>query len=162
MAAVLTLHKYTGASAATESAAISGADLSSADNDTNTLGNRQANPISVGTNSFETWLKLKVDTAPANACANFKVWGDGAIQDLTTLMYAAAVDTGVTPVNDTSVIAVDDFSAVTSGAKATWDDSSLTTIDDLTKFLVFQLQVDSASGAGNWEPETVNYSFDET
>src|ERR1041384_3137956 len=90
MAASLSFRVYTGASAGTKSAVVTGIDLESADNATNSLANRQANPITVGTNSYEKWLKLKGDTAPANAVTNFKVWGDGAVMTSTTLNFTAA------------------------------------------------------------------------
>ena len=91
MTASLTLRVYTGSSAGTESSSVSGIDFISADNVTNSLGNRQSNPISVGANSYEKWLKLKIDTAPANGVTNFKVWGDGAVMTSTTLNFTGAV-----------------------------------------------------------------------
>lgn len=162
MAASLSLRKYTGASAGTESGAVTGVDLSSADNATNSLGNRQANPINVGENSYESWLKLKIDTAPANGVTNFKVWGDGGVMTSTSLKYTAGYVTGTTPTAATSTVANADFATVTAGAKATWDSSSYSATGATTKYLVFQLQVDADAGPGNWTQETVNYSYDET
>jgi hypothetical protein len=52
MAATVTIRVYTGASAGTESSAVSGIDLISADNATNSLANRQANPITAGDRSL--------------------------------------------------------------------------------------------------------------
>lgn len=162
MAASLSLRVYTGASAGTESAVVTGIDLISADNATNSLANRQANPVTVGTNSYEKWLKLKVDTAPANSVSNFKVWGDGAVQTSTTLMFTAAYSTGTTPTNATSSVASTTFNGFTSGNKATWDSGSYSATNATTKYLVFQLQVASDASPGNWTQETVNYSYDET
>ena len=162
MAATLSVRVYTGAAAGTESAAVTGIDMVSADNATNTLANRQANPISVGTNAFEKWLKLKVDAAPANAVTNFKIWGDGAVQTSTTLTWTGARITGVTPVATTSTIANTTFNGFTSGNKGTWDASSYSATNATTQYSVFQLQVASDCGPGNWGQETVNYSYDET
>lgn len=162
MTASLSLRKYTGASAATQSAVVTGVDLSSADNATNTLANRQANPINVGEKSFESWLRLLIDTAPANGVTAFKVWGDGAVMGSTTLKYTAGFITGATPVATTSTVANVDFTGVTAGAKATWDATSYSATGSFTKYLVFQLVVDATAGAGNWTQETVNYSYDET
>ena len=162
MAASLSLRKYTGASAGTESAVVTGADLSSADNATNSLANRQANPVTVGTNSYETWLKLKVDTAPANGVTNFKLWGDGTVMASTTLNFTANYVTGATPTTGASSVANANFTSYTSGAKATWDTASYSATSATTRFAVFQLQVDSTAGPGNWTQETVNYSYDET
>jgi hypothetical protein len=162
MAASLSVRVYTGASAGTESGAVSGVDMISADNATNSLANRTANPITVGTSSYEKWIKLKVDTAPANGVTNFKVWGDGAVMTSTTLNFTAAYVTGVTPTNATSTIANTTFTNFTSGNKATWDSASYTATNSTTKYLVMQLAVGSDAGPGNWTQETVNFSYDET
>lgn len=162
MVAALSLRVYTGSNAATESSAVTGVDLISADNATNSLANRTANPITVGTNSFEKWLKLKIDTAPANGVTNFKIWGDGAVASNTTLMWAGAVTTGATPTASTSSVATTNFNTCTSGAKCTWDTASYSALNATTKYSVFQLQVGSSATPGNWPTETVSYSYDET
>lgn len=161
MAASLSLRVYTS-TGPTESGAVTGADLISADNATNTLANRQANPITVGTNSYEKWLKLKIDTAPANGVTNFKLWGDGAVQTSTTLVFTAAYVTFQQGSTVTSTIANTTFTNFTSGAKATWDATSYSATNATTKFTVFQLQVAATAPAGNWTQETVSYSYDET
>lgn len=162
MAATLTLRVYTGSAAGTESSSVTGIDFESADNATNSLANRQANPITVGTNSYEKWLKLKVDAAPANAVTNFKIWGDGAVQTSTTLTFTGAYVTGTTPVTTASTIANANFTTYTSGNKATWDSASYSATNATTKYSVFQLQVDATCGPGNWTQETISYSYDET
>jgi hypothetical protein len=161
MAASLSVRVYTS-SGPTESGAVTGIDLISADNATNSLANRQANPITVGTNSYEKWLKLKVDTAPANGVTNFLIWGDGAVMTSTTLMFTGAYVTYQQGTTAASTIANTNFNNFTSGNKATWDSASLTATNATTKFVVFQLVVDATAGAGNWTQETINYSYDET
>ena len=162
MAAGLTIRVYTGATAATQSAAVTGIDFVSADNATNTLANRQANPISVGTASYEKWLKLYIDTAPANAVTNFKIWGDGAVQTSTILYFTANYVTGTTPVATTSPVANAAFTGYTAGNKATWDATSYTATGSMTRFTVFQLAVGADCVPGNWVQETISYSYDET
>lgn len=162
MVASLSLRVQTGAPAGTESAVVTGIDLISADNATNSLANRQANPITVGTNSYEKYVKLKVDTAPANAVTNFKIWGDGAVAANTTLMWAGAVASYAQPTASTSTVATTNFNTCTSGAKCTWDSASYSTLNSTTKYSVFQLQVGSGATPGNWPTETVSYSYDET
>ncbi len=162
MVASLSLRVYTAAGAVTESSAQTGADLISADNATNSLGNRTTNPVTVGTNSYEKWLKLKIDTAPANGVTNFKLWGDGTVQTSTTLMFTAAYSTGATPTNAASSVANTTFTNFTSGNKATWDAATYSATNATTKYAVFQLQVASDAAPGNWTQETVNYSYDET
>ena len=162
MAASLSLRVYTGSAAGTQSGAVTGIDLISAANATNSLANRQANPVTVGTNSYEKWLKLYVDTAPANAVTNFKAWGDGAVMTSTSLLFTANYVTGATPTAATSSVANTTFANFTAGNKATWDTASYSATAATTRFLVFQLQVDATAGPGNWTQETVNYSYDET
>lgn len=162
MAASLSLRVYTAAAAATESGVVTGIDLISADNATNTLGNRQANPITVNTNSYEKWLKLKVDTAPANGVTNFLIWGDGTVMTSTTLKFTTAYVTGTTPTTAASTIASTTWVNFTAGNKAAWDAASYSATNATTKYTVFQLQVASDAGPGNWTQETVNFSYDET
>lgn len=161
MAASLSLRVYTGAGP-TESAAVTGIDLISADNDTNTLANRQANPITVGTASYEKWLKLKIDTAPANGVTNFKIWGDGGVMTSTTLYFTANYATYQQATNAASTIAATNFTSYTAGNKATWDTASYSATNATTKFAVFQLAVGSDAAPGNWTQETISYSYDET
>jgi len=162
MVATLTVRVYTSTNAGTESSSVTGIDLISADNDTNSLGNRQTYPITVGTNSYEKWLKLKVDAAPDNAVTNFLAWMDGAVDSSTTLYVTGDYVTGTTPVATTSTIATEDFTNYTSGNKLTWDAGSYSATNDTTDYLVLQLAVDSDANPGNWTQETVSYSYDET
>ena len=162
MAATLSVRVYTGSAAGTESAAVTGVDFESADNATNTLANRQANPITVGNNSYEKWLKLKVDAIPANAVTNFLIWGDGAVMTSTTLNFTAAYVTGTTPTTAASSIANTTFTNFTSTNKATWDSTSYTATNATTKYTVFQLAVAASAGPGNWTQETISFSYDET
>jgi hypothetical protein len=162
MAATLGVYVYTGANAATESAsAQTGADLISADNPTYSLANRQANPITVGSRSYEKWLKLKITAKPDNAVSNFLVWGDGSVHTSSTLVVRGNYTTGTTPTNATSSVATQSFTTYTSGNKLTWDAGPITNTNDTTKFLIFQLQVAADAGPGNWTQEAVSYSYDE-
>jgi len=161
MAASLSLRVYTAAGP-TESGVVTGIDLESADNATNTLANRQANPITVGTNSYEKWLKLKIDTAPANGVTNFKIWGDGATDTSTTLKFTSNYVTYQQGTTAATTIGTVLFTAYTAGAKATWDTASYSATNATTKFVLFQLQVDATANPGNWTQETISYSYDET
>jgi hypothetical protein len=162
MVASLSIRKYTGTNAATESAAVTGVDLSSADNATNSLANRQANPITVATNSYESWLKLKVDAAPTTQVANIQCWGDGAVASSTTLMVKGNQITGVTPTAATSSVAVTSWTNYTAGNKLLWDAGPYTSTNQTSRYLVFQLQVAADRAPGAWTQETVSYSYDET
>lgn len=169
MAATVTLRVYTGTNAATESAAVTGIDFISADNATNTLGNRQANPVTVGTNSFSKHLRLKIDSGIINSIGNLKFWTDGTGQSNVGLRAKLSVGTGgaspgtgdTTPSATTLTGDVDAYT-LTSGSKGTWDAASYTTNTHVSKALVLQLQPTGAAAAGNWTQETFNYSYDET
>ncbi len=142
---------------------VTGIDLISADNATNSLTNRQNNPITVGTRSYEKWIRLKIATAPQNSVGNFKVWGDGAVDQSTTLWFTSGLSAYTVPISATSTVANVTFTQFTAGGvKATWDSASYFSTGSYTKYIVFQLQVGSDAGPGNWTQETVNYSYDET
>jgi hypothetical protein len=141
---------------------VTGIDFISTDNATNSLANRQANPISVGTASYEKWVKLYIDTAPANGVTNFKMWGDGTVQTSTTLYVTGNYVTGTTPTSGTSTIANGTFTTYTSGNKMTWDATSYSATGGTTRYAVLQLAVAADCGPGNWTQETISYSYDET
>jgi hypothetical protein len=161
MAASLSVRVYTGAGK-TQSTAVTGLDLISADNATNSLANRQANPVAVGTQSFEKWINLVVDVAPANGVTNFLIWGGGVTQTSTSLFFTANYVTYSQPTNAVSAVANANFNSYTSGNKATWDTASYSATGASTKFAVFQLAIGADCGPGNWTQQTANYSYDET
>lgn len=160
MAATLVLSVSTGSTPdVTDS--VTGIDLISADNSTNSLANRQANPITVGTNSYEKWARLKITATPANYVQSFKVWFNDTVDTSTTLNFTGAYVTYQEGTAATSTIADTDATGYTSGLKATWDADSYTNTNDYTQYLVMQLQVGSDASPGNWTQQTVNYSYDE-
>lgn len=161
MVASLSLRVYTS-TGPTESSGVTGIDLISADNATNSLANRQANPITVGNNSYEKWVKLKIDTAPANGVTNFQIWGDGSVQTSTTLNFTTNYVTFAQPTAAASSVANTTFTNFTTGNKATWDSASYTATNATTRFSVFQLVVGATASPGNWTQETISYSYDET
>lgn len=160
MVAALSVRVRYGASPGTLTGAVTGVDLISADNGTNSLTNRQANPVPVGTRSFEKFITLYVDTAPANAVSNFKIWGDGGVAANTTL-YWGTTATYATPVSTNSTIAINNWTGITSGAKGTWDAGSYSAVGNTTNYLVLQLEAAAAATPGNWT-ETASFSYDET
>jgi hypothetical protein len=160
MAATLVLSVSTG-STPTVTDSVTGIDLISADNATNSLANRQAYPITVGNNSYEKWIRLKITATPANYVQSFKVWFNETVDTSTTLYFTGAYVTYQEGTTATSTIADDDATDWTSTAKATWDNDSYTNTNDYTKYLVMQLEVGSDASPGNWTQQTVNYSYDE-
>lgn len=169
MAATVTLRVYTGTNAATESAAVTGIDFISADNATNSLANRTANPVTVGTNSFEKHLRLKIDSGIINSIGNVKFWTDGTGQANVGLRAKLAIGTGgaspgtgdTTPTATAMASDIDAYTC-TAASKCTWDSGSYTTNTHVTKALLLQLQPTASAAAGNWTQETLNYSYDES
>jgi len=160
MAATVTIRVNTGASAGTQSGAVSGIDFISADNATNSTTNRQTYPITAGGRSYEKWLTARVDVAPDNYVNNFQWWGDGGVQQSTAL-YIGKTAAGVTPTNSDSSVATNDWTGYLTGSRFAWHATNLTGVGSVTDFAVFQLDVNSDATPGNWTQETLNYSFDE-
>ena len=160
MAATVTIRVNTGTNAGTQSGAVSGIDLISADNATNSSANRQTYPITAGGRSYEKWITARVDVAPDNYVNNFELWGDGAVQQSTSL-YVGKTATGVTPTSGDSTVATNDWTQQTSGGKFAWHATNMTGVGSTTDFAVLQLDVNADAAAGNWTQETIDYSFDE-
>jgi len=161
MAATVTIRVDYGAGPTT-SAAISGIDLISADNASNSLANRTANPITIGNRSYEKWLKARVDAVPDNKVENFQVWGDGAV-DAGTTLYVGSTDSYTTPVATASAVATTDFTVCTSGSKFSWSSGSIHDEGAVSDYLVVQLlTVSETASVGNFTQETLSWSFDES
>lgn len=162
MAATLVLAVSTS-TGPTVADSVSGIDLISADNSTYSLANRQANPITVGTNSYEKWVRLKVTATPANYVQSFKVWFNSTVDTSTTLYFTGNYVTYSQGTTATSTIANAVATTYTSGNKANWDTAQYTAgqLNVYSKYLVLQLAVGATAGPGNWTQQTVNYSYDE-
>lgn len=165
MPATLSVRIQTGASPGSMGPAQTGIDLISADNSTNTLANRQANPITVpaagSATSYEKWIKLAVDVAPANSVTNFKAWcAQAAPETGVTLAADPAVTSYTTPVSTSRTTAA--TIPTTSGAAFQWDSAAYSSVAQVTKFLVLQLVVLSTAGPGNCPQMQLSFSYDET
>ncbi len=172
MVATIGLFVYSGTNAATESSsAVTGISFfgtTATAADLNTLGARQADPITVGSNSVDKQIRAKITVVPANAVTNFKFWTDGS-GTANVGLRAKVVGTGgatpgtggVTPATTTLTGDADAYT-YTSGSKLTWDSASYSALNNVTKALQLQLQPTGSATAGNWPQETLNYSYDET
>lgn len=164
MAATLVLSVTNGAGpTGTPTNSVTGIDLISADNATNTQANRVANPITVGTTSYEKWIRLYVTATPANYVQSFKVWFPVSVDASTTLSFTGSYLTFQTATNAASTIANANAILWTANTKAVWDNSSYdsTQLNTYTRYLVLQLGVGATANPGNWTQQTVNYSYDE-
>lgn len=160
MAATITIHVYTGASGGTVSGSVTGIDLISADNASNTLANRVANPISACSSSYEKYISACITAPPTNNVSNFQLWGDEAVMTGTCLLYGFTTQASL-PGATTSSVATIDFTTAASTAKAAWDTASYAATGCAIQFAVFQLRAFTAASAGNWTQETIYYSYDE-
>lgn len=172
MVATLGLFVYSGTNAATESgAAVTGISFfgTTATTASNTaLADRQADPITVGSNSASKSLRLKITAVPANAVTNFKFWTDGAGTANVGLRGKVVGTGGATPgtggetPTTSAITGSTDAYTWTSGSPLTWDSASYSASGNVTKSLVLQLQPTASATAGNWPTETLSYSYDET
>jgi hypothetical protein len=160
MAATVTIRVNTGASAGTQSGAVSGIDFITDDNAINSTANRQTYPITAGGKSYEKWLTARVDAAPDNYVNNFQWYGDGAVQQSTSL-YIGKTAAGVTPTTADSTVATNLWTNYLTGSRFAWHATNMTGVGSVTDFAVFQLDVNADAAAGNWTQETLSYSYDE-
>lgn len=138
MTANLSLRAYTGAGAATESAAQSSVALVAAD--------ALAGPdVAPGSRSFERWLRLRVDAAPALGVTGFWLQNEGDLPDGVTILFGVA-DTPATPVDTPSTVAVKTLMA---GERYVFDNAILTEVGEHTRYIVIQevVAAEAASGA---------------
>lgn len=163
MVAEISARVYTGTDAATESDPVVGLDFISADNAVSSIANRTQYPIIAGDPSYSKWVRLKLDTAPANEISNIAYWSTGETPTGALLRVLEGLTAGVTPsITLINAYGTDaDLFSRTSEAKGTWDAGPYTDADDLTDFLVLQLQTDEAGDPGNIETPLF-YSYDET
>lgn len=150
MAASLSLRAYKGTGAGTESGALSEVTLSGGDDFLST-------PVAPGSRSFERWLRLRVDTAPAVGVANFWVQCDGALPTGVSLKFGVT-DTPATPVATTSLVATKDLVA---GRRFIFDAATLTEVGQHSRYLVIQEVVAADAATGVIDPGTLKFGFSE-
>lgn len=124
-----------------------------------------ANPITIpgaGTAySYEKWIRWECDVAPDNQCTSFKYWGPNSAPGTGLVIYAGTTDTGATPVvTDSAVATTQQDTNYTSGSELSIA-GTLVNIDDLTDFLVLQLDVGTTAGVGDMTQQSHYYSYDE-
>lgn len=145
-----------------------GIDFITADNCTNTSGNRTSNPITIpsaGFNySYEKWLKFQCgSTEPDTQVTNFQFWGGGSEPEATVVIdYYRVTNTYVQPALTTSK-AVPSYTTVTDATAGNKQaiSGTLNTSGEATQYLVMTLEVSTAASQGNMGQQTYNYSYDE-
>ena len=143
-----------------------GIDFITADNCTNTSGNRTTNPITIPAAgfaySYEKWLKFELGTTePDTQVTNFKFWGGGSEPEASVVLdYYKVYDTATTPALVTSNSAYTAVSTATSDNKQAIT-GTLNTQGEATQFLIMMLEVSTGASQGNMTQQTYNYSYDE-
>jgi hypothetical protein len=155
VAAVVTLRVYTGAGAATESAAQTGIDLISADNALNSPANRTANEVVPGSNSFEKWIRLSLDSAGGQEISSFWVERTGDLP-AGVIIKMGVTDTGVTPTATTSSVAT---MTMAEGRRYWFDAGEYGTTGEKTRYLVLQEQAVASAPSGSIDTQSFTFGW---
>ena len=151
MTATLSLRVYTGTDAGTESSAQTGITLTDADA-------LSGGPVMPGSNSYERWVRLRVDSPPAVGVTNFFAQNTGELPDGVEIRFGVT-DIPSTPVNTTSLIATHEFQ---SDRKYIFDVNSYADVGDHTRYLVFQEQVSGAANSGGIDTQSIEFGWQES
>ena len=153
MTASLSLRVYTGAGAATQSAAQTGIALLSVDAATNDPNDHKVAP---GTNSYEKWLRLLVEDADGKSFTNFWIKRSGDLPD-GVVIKMGVTDTPSTPTSTTSTVAT---TTMADGRRYVFDATTYSTDWDATRYVVLQEQATAAANSGVIEQQvfTIGYS----
>lgn len=151
MSATVSLRVFTGAGAATMSVAQTAIALCAADA-------LSGGPVVPGTVSYERWLALRVDAAPANGVTNFAVLDVGSLPTGVSLKFGVTA-TPRTPINTVSPIATMDL---TSGRTFIFDTDVLSAIGDRTKYLVIQEVAANDAPSGAIPQQALRFGFVES
>lgn len=153
MAAVLTLRVYTGTNAGIESAPQTGIAFMDIDSAANAP---VANDIAKGANSYEKWLRVKIDDADGDSFTNFWIERSGDLPDGVTVKVGVT-DSPSTPVAATSTIAT---TTMAEGRRFFFDDGTYDEDNDTTRYVVLQAVVAASAASGNIEQQvfTIGYS----
>ena len=151
MTASLSLRVYTGLNAGTESSAQTHITLTNTDS----LG---SGGIVAGAFSYERWLRLRIDTPPANGVTNFWLQNEGSLPANVMLRFGIT-DLPATPVNTQSTIATMEL---TPGRHFIFDTNTYTTTGDHTRYIVLQEQVLVGAPSGALPQQTPSFGWSES
>lgn len=149
MTATVSMRAYSGVNAGTESGPLTTVPLSSVDDATST------DPVAPGTRSFERWLRLRVDVAPAVGVANFWLTLAGTLPDGVSLLFGVA-DTPATPVDTVSAVAT---KQLTSGQRFIFDADTLTDVGSHSRYVVVQEVVAADATTGDIPDQALAWGF---
>ena len=143
-----------------------GIDFITADNCTNTSGNRTTNPITIPSSgfaySYDKWLKFELGTTePDTQVTNFQFWGGGSAPEAGVVLdYFRVTNTYVQPAQMTTNVGYAAVTTVTSDAKQAVT-GTLNSQGEATQYVVMMLEVSTGASQGNMGQQTYSYSYDE-
>lgn len=138
----VSLRLYTGTAAGTESGAETAIALLSVDAASD---DPTAHKIAKGTNSFEKWIRLRIDNAAGASYSNFSLVRSG---DLPTgvVIKMGVTDTPTTPTASTSAVAT---TTMVAGRRYVFDAGTYDTTGQHTRYVVLQEVVAATAASGN-------------
>ena len=150
MGATASLRRYTGSGAATESAAQTAIVLSGAD--------ALSGPdVAKGANSYECWLRVRLDTAPQTGVTTFSFRLTPSLPSGVAIKWGVA-DTPATPTAAPSTIATHDVNS----DRILFDANTYTQAGQYTRYLVLQAQVAASASSGAIPQQSVVIGWQET
>lgn len=158
MDASVSLRVFTGTDAGTESAAQTGIDLISADNAVNSGGNRTAHEVAPGANSYEKWMRIKVEAANNNSLTDFWVTRTGDLPD-GVIIKMGVVDIPATPVVVESTVAM---TTMHDGRKYIFDTNVYSSSGAYSRYLVLQEQTTGSAPSGAIATESLEIGWSQS
>jgi hypothetical protein len=152
VAATVTLRVYTGSGAGTESTAQTGIALMNVDS---AADSPVANPVTPGSNSFEKWIKLKVESADGQSLGAFWVERTGDLPDGVTIKLGIT-ETATTPTASESSVATTTMAA---DRRYYFEANTITEDGDTTRFLVIQEQTTGSAGSGDIDANSFTFGW---
>jgi hypothetical protein len=155
MTATVSMRVYTGTDAGTESTAQVGFDLISADNAENGPSNRDDHEVAPGSNSFEKWLRLRIDSADGQVLSNFWIERTGDLPD-GVVVKLGTTDDPATPTASESTVATE---TMHEGRRYWFDVGEYSVDGDHTRYLVLQEQVAASAASGDIDTQTFEWGY---
>lgn len=155
MTAATSLRVYTGTNAATESAAQTAIALLSVDAATDDPNSHR---IAAGANSYEKWVRVKIDTTAGTTLANFSVERGGDLAD-GVVIRMGVTDNPVTPTSRTSTVAT---TTMVAGRRYVFDATPIGATGEYSRYLVIQEQVAATAPSGAIEQQVFTIGYAES
>jgi len=137
---------------------MTGIDLVSVDNAVNSTQNREDNEVLPGTNSFEKWMRIKLDAANGHMLTNFWIERDGDLPD-GVVIKMGVTDTAATPTASASTVAT---TTMADGRRYIFDTNVYDANNDTTRYIVVQEQVAGTASGGSIESQDFEIGWSQT